>query len=66
MSQREVTCSASPPPGSPYRWSGISIYRSNDGKVDEENSVSDLLDLLQQLGVIPEAPNPQAESGSTQ
>lgn len=45
-----------PATGKSVSLSGISIYRIIDGKVVEENGVSDLLGLLQQLGAHPPRP----------
>ena len=37
-------------------WTGISIYRIADGKVEEERGEEDYLTILRQLGLIPERP----------
>ena len=44
-----------PPTGKYAKSSGITIFRIADGRIVEEWSESDMLGLLQQLGVIPEA-----------
>ena len=42
-----------PPTGNRVNFTGISIYRIEGGKIAESWSVSDLLGMMQQLGVIP-------------
>ena len=44
-----------PPTGKQVTFSGINILRLADGKIVEHWSVSDMLGMLQQLGVIPAA-----------
>jgi steroid delta-isomerase-like uncharacterized protein len=44
-----------PPTGKHIETSGITIFRVADGKIVEEWSESDMLGMLQQLGVIPSA-----------
>ncbi|TMC20552.1 MAG: ester cyclase [Chloroflexi bacterium] len=47
-----------PPTGKQIAFSGVNTYRIASGKVVEEWSDFDRLDILQQIGVIPRAFNP--------
>jgi steroid delta-isomerase-like uncharacterized protein len=42
-----------PPTGKRVVWTGITVYHIVDGKVIEERGESDVLGVLQQLGVVP-------------
>jgi steroid delta-isomerase-like uncharacterized protein len=44
-----------PPTGERVSWSGVSIFRIVDGKIQEERVEEDLLDLQEQIGVIEKA-----------
>jgi steroid delta-isomerase-like uncharacterized protein len=47
-----------PPTGKSMRYTGILIWRFEEGKIAEHWAEPDLLSLLQQLGVIPAQPAP--------
>ena len=43
-----------PPTGKHATWSGIDLFRIQEGKIAERWNERDLLSLMQQLGVVPE------------
>jgi len=47
-----------PATGKPVTWTGITIVRVADGKIVEQWQEVDLLDLMQQLGIIPSMGEP--------
>ena len=62
FSHPEVQAFGLAPTGRTARWSGITLFRLEDGKIVETRSHGDVYGLLRQLGLLP-VPGP-VESGS--
>ena len=55
---REDPVRGLPNTGRPFRIQGLSIGRTRDGKVSEEHLYWNLAEYLQQIGLMPAAPEP--------